>query len=190
MSGALALTGDRRRFSLAEFARMVKLGVLDEDERLELIDGELVAMSPTGIGHANCLARLLRLLILGLGDRALVWSQSTLALRIGERDYAPMPDLAVLRPRLPARSYPDPLSILLVAEVADTSQARDRAKLALYGRAGIREGWLVDLKARIVLVHRSPGSTGYRRVQRISRGGTLTMETFPDVTLRVTELLP
>jgi hypothetical protein len=139
MSSVSALAGDRRRFSLAELVRMVRVGILDEDERLELIDGELVAMSQGG------------------------------------RDYAPMPDVAVLRPLRYVRTYPAPGNVLLVVEVADTSQARDRAKMRLYGQAGIREGWVVDLETKAVHVYRSPGPDGYRRVHRIARPRVLTI---------------
>src|SRR5947209_6069785 len=129
----------RRKFTVEEFERMGEAGILDEDDRVELIDGEILAMNPVGPAHIHCVNRLTRLLVVAAGDRGMVQVQSPL--RIGERQEF-QPDLALLRP-LPtgeAERVPEADDVLLVVEVTDITMGRDRGvKLPRYAGVGIQE---------------------------------------------------
>jgi Uma2 family endonuclease len=181
----MAIASRRRRFTVEEYRRLGEVGILHEDDRVELIDGEIVEMTPIGERHALAVIYLNNALARGLEGRALVSPQNPL--RLGPHS-EPQPDLVLLRPavdRLPAA--PD---ALLVIEVADTSLAYDRdTKLPRYARAGIPEAWIVDLEGQAVEVHRAPGPTGYRDVQRLGRGASVSPAAFPDLRLAVDDIL-
>src|SRR5712692_5155836 len=134
----------RRVFTADEFERMDTAGVFGPEERLELIDGEIVEMAPVGPGHGAAIACLNKRLILGVGDRAVVWIQG--GARIALRSL-PRPDLALLRPRSYRTANPTPEDILLVIEVADSSLRYDRIrKQRLYASAGIQQYWVANFK--------------------------------------------
>ena len=176
----------RRFFTADEFERMVAAGVFEEDERLELIDGEIVVMSPVGPGHGMCIALLNQRLVLGVGDRALVWIQS--GARVALRS-VPHPDVALLRRRSYRRANPTPEDILLVVEVADSSLRYDRTrKLELYATAGIAEYWLVNVTGEWVEVNRSPEGRGYLESQRLQGRDTFAPLAFSDVAITVADL--
>ena len=183
---AVEIERSRRLFTADEFEQMAKAGVFREDERLELIDGEIVEMSPIGPGHGTCVAILNKRLVIGVGDRSLVWIQS--AARMAIRS-VPQPDLALLRPRSYRRANPRPEDILLVVEVAESSLRYDRTrKLELYASAGIREYWVVSVDDEWVEVYRSPEDNRYRESRRLRRGDTIAPLTFPDVVIAVAEI--
>ena len=175
-------------FTVDAFRRLAEARVLREDDRVELIDGQVVEMSPIGASHAACVRRLNRLLGRLLSDLAMVDVQNPIVL--GARDQ-PQPDLTVLRPRVDAyRQHPRAADLLLVIEVSDTSLEYDRGtKVPLYARAGIAEVWIVDLDGDRIEVYRGPASGGYRDVRVVSRGETLSPSAFPDVTISVAEVL-
>jgi hypothetical protein len=130
MTMSTAIQQARRLFTVDEYDRMVRARVFGPDDRLELIDGEIVEMSPIGPRHAACVANLTRILVTQLGDRAVVWAQNPVAIPLRSK---PQPDLALLRPRSYVDAHPGPEDVLLLIEVADTSLAWDRGvKLALY----------------------------------------------------------
>lgn len=179
----------RHRFTVDEYHRMSVGGILVEDDRVELIDGEIVEMTPIGARHAACVRRLSRLFSRGLGERAVVDVQNPV--RVGERS-EPQPDVALLRPRpdLYAPSHPGPGDVLLLVEVAETSARIERAvKVPLYARAGIQELWLVDLAEEVVEVYRRPLPDGYQELQRVGRGQQLSSQAFPDVPLAADDIL-
>lgn len=161
----------RRRFTGEEYRRMGEVGILREDERVELLDGEVVEMNPIGGLHATGVRESNRLFSKRVGDELRVDVQSSLSLgEYGE----PQPDLAVIRAREYGADLPGPEDVLLVVEVADTSVAYDRGiKLPMYARAGIREAWLVDIPAGRVERHTEPSETGYRLTARAGRGERL-----------------
>ena len=180
---------ERRRFTVEEFHQMAAAGILGEDDRVELLEGEIVRMSPIGKGHAACVKRLNRWFGERLAGRVLVSVQDPI--RLGDRS-EPEPDIALLRPRSDdyAQSLPTARDVFLVIEVADTSDVPDRdVKLPIYARAGIPETWLVRLPNRTVEVHRDPGPNGYASVTTLGPGDTLMPLTFPDAGLPVAELL-
>lgn len=155
----------RRLFTADEFERMAEAGIFGEEERLELIDGEIVEMTPVGPGHTSGIACLNKRFILGVGDRAVVWIQG--AARVALRS-VPQPDLALLRPRSYRRANPTPEDILLVVEVADSSLRYDRIrKQRLYAIAGIPEYWVASVKGEWVEMYRSAEGEGYRDIHRV-----------------------
>lgn len=177
-----------RSFTAAEYERMVGCGVLGEDEHIELIDGEVVEMSPIGGRHNRCVNRLNALFAPQVTGRAIVQIQGPLLLSTTSM---PEPDLLLLAWR--DDFYPDrprAADVLLAIEVADSSLTFDRrVKVPLYGRDGIRETWLVDLVGNLVEVSRQPGADGYGITERLTAGQSVTVEAMPDLTVEVATLL-
>ena len=154
----------RHRFTVEEFHRMAEAGILGEDDRVELIQGELIEMTPIGSAHARTVAWIAQHLALAAGDGAVVWTQNPIRL---DAHCEPQPDVALLRARADGywSALPGPGDVLLVVEVADSSLAYDRdVKAPLYAAHGVPELWLVDLQARHVIRHRRPSAGGYTRI--------------------------
>ncbi len=147
----------RHRFSVSDYHRMGEAGILHDDDRIELIDGEIIAMAPIGQEHAGTVDSLAEALFQAFAGRAIVRVQGPIRL---DDENEPQPDFAVMRRR--ADFYrsgppPGPADVLLLIEVADSSLRFDRAvKLPLYARAGIPEVWIVNIRQRVVEVHRCP----------------------------------
>jgi Uma2 family endonuclease len=179
----------RRRFTIDEYHRMGEAGIFHEDDRVELLDGEIVEMSPIGSRHAGIVDRLTMLFARRLGRHAIVRVQNPIVLD----DYSePQPDLTLLRPRTDyyVGSHPRPTDVLLAIEVMDASASYERSlKLPLYARKHVRELWLVDLPAAAVDVYRRPASSGYREHQRLARGRRIAPLAFPRVHFRVADVL-
>ena len=175
-------------FTAESFQRLAQLGILREDERVELIDGQVVEMTPIGERHAACVRRVAHHLSHVLRDVAIVDVQNPLVL---DGHHVPQPDLMVLEPRADLYpSHPQASDTLLVVEVADTSLAYDvNVKLPLYARAGIPEAWLVDLPADLIWVRREPAGDTYTNVRAVCRGDTISPLRFPDVTFSVDDIL-
>lgn len=185
----MAVALKTRRFTADEYHRMGEVGILTEDDRVELIDGEIVEMTPIGAAHARCVMFLNEVFVRRLAGRAVVSPQNSI--RLG-RHTEPQPDVILLRPPLDryAHRIPEPGDALLVIEVADTSQVRDRqVKLPRYAAAGIPEVWIVDLDAGTVEVYRAPAPTSYTESRRLARGQDLASAAFPDVILAVGDIL-
>jgi Uma2 family endonuclease len=179
----------RRRFTVDEYHRMAGAGILTEDDRVELIDGEIVEMTAIGSRHAACVDRLTRLFSRLVGERVIVRVQNPI--RLGEYS-EPQPDLALvrLRPDFYASGHPGPSDVLLVVEVVETSVESDReVKLPLYARAGVPEVWLVDLERGFIEVEQDPSPEGYRSVQQRTHGQHLAALAFPDAGLSLDEML-
>ncbi len=173
------------RFSVADYHRMADAGVLGEDDRVELIEGEIVEMAAIGSVHSSRVMRIDRSFQSQLGGRAVVWVQNPV--RLGDLS-EPEPDVALLRPREDdyGGGLPVVADILLLVEVADSSVAYDRdVKLPLYAAHGIVEVWLVDLPAGVVEVWTEPDATGYTSLRRMGPGRSLSPLAFPDITFPV-----
>lgn len=169
----------------AEYDRLVEVGAF-EDERVELLDGTLFTMSPQDAAHAHTVQRLAELLLLSLRGRAVVRTQSPLALL---DDAEPEPDIAVV----PVADYSShhPSDAHLVIEVAASSHTRDRTiKGPIYARAGIAEYWLVDLKTRTVDVHRDPRGGAWTTVTRHGETEIIHPLKFPDAAVEMGTVLP
>lgn len=179
----------RKRFTVDEYMRMVEVGILHERDRVELIDGEVVEMSPIGAPHSGCLGKWTMLFVPRLVGRAIVWIQTNI--RLG-RYSQPEPDMVILRPRgdYYKGSLPSSADVLLLVEVAETSLKYDRSvKRALYASAGIAEYWIVDVAGRSIEVYRSPGPSGYAVCERRAPGERIAPQAFPDVEHEVSQLL-
>src|SRR6266571_3346407 len=174
-----------RRFTVDEYHRMAETGILAEDDRVELLDGEIVEMSPIGPRHAATVMRLDHLFNRLVGDRAFVSPQNPVRL---DRYSEPEPDIAPVRPRADfyAAEHPSPRDTLLIVEVADTSLKYDRhTKLPSYARAAVPEVWLVDLTADRVERYREPRGEAYTDQQILGREATLTPLLLPGVSIRI-----
>jgi len=179
----------RRSFTVGEYHRMAEAGILRENDRVELLEGEILEMTPIGSRHAACVNRLNRLFSAQVGTLALISVQNPI--QLGEHS-EPQPDLALLRPRADfyAKAHPGPEDVLLVVEVAETSAESDRAiKVPLYARAGIPETWLVDLAGQCVEVRRKPTPQGYEEVQQLRRGQHIFPLAFSDLGIAVDEIV-
>ena len=186
----MAIACNTRGFTVAEYHQMGETGILGEDDRVELLDGEIVEITPIGPPHASVVLRLTQLFSNRVGQHAIVSVQNPIELSI--LDSEPQPDLTLLRHRADfyATQHPGPGDILLVVEVMDTSADRDRRlTLPLYGRAAIHEVWLVDLGAERIEVYRQPESDGYRQTRLLRRGESTAIEALPDVVIRADEIL-
>jgi Uma2 family endonuclease len=179
----------KRSFTVEEYHRMARAGVFAEDDRVELLDGEIVQMTPIGPEHSGCVGALTRLLARQVEGRALVWVQNPV--HLPDRS-EPQPDVALLRPRPDGyrTAHPLPPDILLVIEVADTSLESDRAaKLPLYAQAGIPDVWLVNLPGDVIEISRDPRAGRYTSLQCARRGERVTSLALPALTLRVDDIL-
>jgi Uma2 family endonuclease len=179
----------RRPLTVADYHRMGEVGILTERDRVELIEGELIAMSPIGSEHAGAVNALTRRLVQVVGERGIVAVQNPVRL---DDLSEPQPDFAVLKPRPDdyRKATPCPEEVLLIIEVADSSLSYDRGvKRSLYARHGIPEFWIVNLTAGEVEVCRAPSGDSYASVSHVGRAGTLEPELLPGIAIPVAVLL-
>jgi len=167
---------------------MIETGILHEDDRVELIEGELNPMPPINPEHAGKTKRLNRLLSSLMADQAIVSVQDPLVL--GDRSELD-PDLMLFRPRedLCETANPGPEDVLLLIEVADTSLDYDRGvKIPLYAASGIPEVWLLDLRRKQLEIHLDPGPSGYRKILLPDSGQTASPSLLPGIEVQVDAL--
>ena len=179
----------RRRFTMDEYHLMGQVGILGEDDRVELLEGEIVEMAPIGSRHQATVDRLTELFSRRAVDTASIRVQGPVRLA---GDSEPEPDLTLLRRRADfyATAHPGPEDVLLLVEVSDTSTEYDReVKIPLYARYGIIEVWLVSLGDGVVEVYRNPTGQGYRDVSQADRGQALNSVAFPQLEMAVDEVL-
>src|SRR5215831_8399214 len=178
----------RWQFTVADFARMVEVSIFAEDDRVELIDGEVRAMSPIGPRHAALVKRLNALMSRQIADRAILSVQDPIQLT----DYTePQPDLAVLRVRedFYVQAHPVPADVLVVVEVAETSLEYDREeKVPRYAQVLIPEVWLIDVERETVTQHTQPDGTRYREEQTLQRGQILVATTVSNIRLALDDI--
>lgn len=179
----------KRLFNVEEYHRMVEAGIISERDRVELIEGEIVEMSPIGSRHAAHVDSLVALLSRQIGESAIIRVQSTVKF---SETMELQPDLSLLKPRKDfyASEHPKPDDVLLLIEVANTSLKYDhKVKSPLHARVGIPETWIVDLTTDTIERHTQPASDGYRETVRFKRGDTLESKIFPDLRLAVSDIL-
>lgn len=178
-----------RRLSVDDYHRMVEVGILGEDDRVQLVEGVLVAMTPQGRPHAFIIQHLTRLLVQVLGPQYAVLPQ--LPLTLGH-DSEPEPDLAVVRAEDARSRESHPTTALLVIEVATDSLRYDRkVKGRLYARSRIPEYWIVNLTDRLIEVRRDPepAAARYRTLIKRAAGEDVIAASVPGVRIPVAELL-
>jgi Uma2 family endonuclease len=176
----------RRRVNVEAYHRMGEAGVFTKDDRVELIEGDLIDMAPIGQGHVSVVIALNEALVLACAGRAFVSAQNPIRL---DQWNEPQPDFAVLRRRADAYATGErigPTDVLLLVEVADTSLRYDRTvKLPLYARAGIAEFWLVDLQRRVIDVYREPSDDSYAVMTTHAAGEKVALALAPDIVVRL-----
>ncbi|HLC15905.1 MAG TPA: Uma2 family endonuclease [Thermodesulfovibrionia bacterium] len=179
----------RDLLTVDEYYSLFEAGMFDEDDRVELIEGEIIQMTPIGSHHAGSINRLNKLLSNRLSDRAVISIQNPLRLS----DYSePEPDILVLKPRVDyyAMSHPKQYDVLLLIEVADSSIQYDRyVKVPLYARHGVPEVWIIDLAQGKIEVCRTPEKNNYMECTVYERYHVISPLAFPDVKFRVDEIV-
>ena len=184
----MALEIAKHVFTVTDFERMAETGILSENDRLELIEGEIIEMSPIGSRHAACVDRFNELIV-GLRLNVIVRVQSSIRLD----DYSqPQPDLALLRRRddFYWDSLPRPVDVLLVIEVADTTLQYDRfVKPPAYARAGIPEAWIANVPADRIEMYAEPVDGAYTVIRHATRGEVVQSSTIDELRLSVDDIL-
>jgi Uma2 family endonuclease len=183
------LAQTKHRFSVKEYYRMAETGVLKPDARVELINGEIIDMSPIGPFHGGLVKRLSRLFNLKANGRWMVSTQDPVRL---DDHSEPEPDVMLLQPSADdyTNRHPEPKDVFLLIEVADSTLEYDREeKLPAYGRVGIAEVWIVNLQDATIEVYREPHFTGYGSKTLFRSGAQAKPLAFPDVVVDVAELL-
>lgn len=179
----------RHKLSVADYHCLGAAGVLDEDDRVELIEGEVIDMAPIGSRHASVVTQLARRVMNAVGDAAIVYIQNPILL---PTDSEPQPDLTLLKPCADfyAGGHPGPDDILLIIEVADTSLRYDREiKLPLYARHGIPEVWLIDLESRRIEAFRDPSGGMFQWSMVVDPSGRFAPVALPEVDVDLAGLL-
>lgn len=179
----------RRYFTVDEYHRMGEAGIFSEDDHVELIEGEILQMSPIGSRHAASVNRLHMELSNLFRGRAIVSVQNPVVLN----DFSePEPDIAILKPRADfyAQALPAAADVLLIIEIADTSVEYDRdIKLPAYARSEIPEVWLANLPDETVEAHTELLNGSYRTVRSYRRGDSITPLDFPDLSIEVASVV-
>ena len=180
---------DTYRFSVPEYHRLAEVGILGNRDRIELLNGELVIMSPIGKRHAKAIRKLIRALTGKLNDQCIVDCQYPFI--IG--DYSePQPDILLLKLEMEeSDELPRPEDVLLVVGIVDSSLEYDRgAKLAAYAVSGVREVWILNIRDTVIECFRELRSNSYSEIRIVRPGESLSVTAFPDVTFGAVELLP
>lgn len=178
------------RFTVERYFALVAEGVLEPDDRVELLEGVVVAMAPHDTPHASGVARATRALMRAIGDGAVVRTQLSF---IAGPYSVPEPDVAVVPGRYEDYDHAHPRSALLVVEVADSSLKMDRlTKAMVYAAAGVPEYWIVNVRAGQVEVHRAPERRArrYHEITIVGRSGRIELVAFPGTAIEADALLP
>jgi Uma2 family endonuclease len=179
----------RRLFTVQEYHLMGEAGILGEDDRVELIEGEIVQMAAIGTRHASSVKRLIAVFSDLDRRRAIIGAQDPIQLT--ERT-EPQPDIVLLQPRADyyATAHPVPSEVLLLIEVSDSTVNFDRdVKVPNYARSGIQEVWLWDLEVNCLEVYRYPTADGYTSMQKFERGEMVSPLAFPEFEVSVDFIL-
>ena len=179
----------KHMFTVDEYDQMGRSGIFSEDDRVELIEGEIIEMTPIGLRHAAGVARVGSIFFRLLDPTAIVWIQNPIRLSDNSE---PEPDLTLLKPRADyyEQAHPTPADILLIVEVADTSFEFDtRVKVPLYAQHGILEVWVVDLDKKLIIRYRNPSPQGYTVIEQFHPGQTLSPLAFPECKIAVKDIL-
>ncbi len=176
----------RRRWSLAEIEEMVRLGIIPEDERFELIGGEVVPMSPKGLRHERLKTALTRYWARRLPDSFGFAQETTFRM---DKDTFVEPDFVFFR-TADGLANLSPATALLAVEVADTSLDYDlKRKTRLYAAHGVREVWVIDAETMTAHIHRRPGVEGYEDRSGVSSVSPLPLPFAPDIAVVLGDLV-
>jgi Uma2 family endonuclease len=179
----------RKLFTVDDYYRMAEVGIIKDTDRVELIEGEIIEMSPIGDRHMLAVNRATMIFARGVGDRAVVSVQNPASM---DKYNEPQPDVVLIRPRedFYGKGKPAPKDVLLMIEVADTTLYKDRkVKLPVYARNGIREVWIVDIPGDVIHIFRRPENGSYTFTEARSRGQMIAPDAFADFQIPVENLL-
>ena len=181
--------GAGRRFTVDEYLALADAGTLAKEERIELLDGEIIQMAPIGNRHQHSVNWSADLMREAIGQRAMVQVQAPIQL---DNFTMPEPDIAVIRRRSINDLAPVlPSDVYLLVEVADSSLEFDLGeKLARYAAAGISEVWVANLRAGELVVNTQPEGAAYAHVRVIPLDGRVSPQTFPDAALELADFIP
>ena len=185
----MIIAAKKKLFTVDEYYEMARVGILTESDRVELIEGEIVEMSPIGSRHQAIVDELAYIFFNAVGDRARVRIQGPLRLADVTE---PQPDVQLLTQRDDryVDGHPTQVDALLVVEVSDTSLAYDRNyKSAVYSMRGVPELWILDVNRPRLFVMREPAELGYRVVMELEVGDTIAPLALPDLSFAVADLL-
>jgi Uma2 family endonuclease len=185
----MAVEVHRKLFTVNDYERMLESGILSEDDRVELVEGEIIEMAAKGSRHAACVKRITDLFYRYARQSAIISVQDPI--RISANSELE-PDVALLRLRedLYANSHPEGDDVLLIAEVSDTSVGYDRSvKLGLYARANIPEVWIVNLPGDVIEIYSQPEGSKYQVSKKVMRGDSITAQSVAGLTLDVSDIM-
>jgi Uma2 family endonuclease len=180
----------KRLFTVHDYHRMVDAGILSEDDRVELIHGEILAMSPIGPRHSAAVLRANQAMVRLVGDQAIVGVQGSI--RLDEYD-EPQPDVYLLRPKpdFYASGHAGAPDIFLIVEMADSSLEYDQTtKARLYAESGVAEYWIADVRNDRLLVYSNLRDNSYAVCRELHRGEVISPTLLPDCRITVDVLLP
>jgi Uma2 family endonuclease len=184
-----------KRFSLDEYHRLAELGFFHEDDRVELIRGEIIQMAAKGTPHTTCCSNLLEELAILVAGKAKVRCQDPIILPSSSE---PEPDFVIVRLRTDnyLSAHPTPLDILLVIEIADSTLKYDQeTKLPLYAEAGISDYWIFNLVKNQLETYTEPyqdsqGNFGYTVKRIVLPNQAIALPCFPDMSLDLSKVFP
>jgi Uma2 family endonuclease len=185
----MAIQMPRRQFTTDDYEQMITSGILKEDDRVELIHGEIVEMAPISLRHSVCVTRLEMLFHEQLGRTAIVWGQNPIRLPDNSQ---PQPDVVLPKWRddLYAAKHPEPDDVLLLVEVSDSSLVYDRkVKLPIYAEAQIGQVWLVNLPKNVIEIYKNPKGGAYQEVERAGKGAEITLLFDREITFKVDQIV-
>ncbi|QUS62538.1 Uma2 family endonuclease (plasmid) [Synechocystis sp. PCC 7339] len=177
-----------RKFTVEQYHQMAEQGILDHQEHLELIQGEIITMSPIGFRHAFVTTYLSNWFARQLGQKTIVYSQNPIQLNNKSQ---PQPDVALLKPVDDFYDYrlPGAEDILLLIEVADSSLTYDQTiKVPLYAQHQIPEVWLIDLTQNILQCYLEPEHNSYKNQRQFSPNQSLFPKAFPELELTLNRI--
>ena len=171
------------------YHQMIKQGILTSNDKIELLEGDLIKMSAVGPRHAACVDRLSEILRTEFGKSITLRHQNPVELS----DFSePEPDIAILRRRedFYAHAHPAPGDVLLLIEISESTLKKDRGiKLSAYAKAGIVEYWIVNLQDDIIEVYTSPAGSSYQVTRIVHRHETLSPVLLSSIILEADEVL-
>jgi Uma2 family endonuclease len=179
----------RKLFTVDEYDTMIKAGVFDGKERVELIEGEFVKKMTQGDLHIGCINYLNRFFSQNCSEDVLISVQNAVRMNIFS---APEPDVALLRFRndFYSTGKAQPEDVLLLIEVADTTVSSDRrVKIPLYANAEVPEVWLVNLPRKIIEVYTEPKNGKYQIVRKATKSETITPKMIADLSVKVADIV-
>jgi Uma2 family endonuclease len=179
----------KKLFTVDEYYRMGEAGIFHPEARLELIEGEIIEMSPVGDRHIACVNRATAFFTARLAGKVMVSVQNPVRL---SRYTEPQPDILLARPRADyyAGKRISPEDTFLVIEISDTTVRYDRnRKMPLYAKSGVPELWIENLQEDVILVYRNPGPETFSTSLVFHRGESVSLTAFPEIVFTVDELL-